>query len=38
MIKFKEPGHCGVLVLGKSSELFKNDKKHLKLGRYSDWI
>jgi len=27
MTKFKEPGQCGVLVLGKSSELFKNDKK-----------
>ena len=38
MTTFKEPGQCGVLVLGQSSELFKKDKKHLMLGRYGDWI
>jgi len=38
MTKFKQPGHCGVLVVGHRSELLKNDTKHLMLGRYGDWI
>jgi hypothetical protein len=34
MAKFKEPRQYG----GYRSELFKNDTKHLMLGRYGDWI
>ena len=33
MTKFKEPSHCDVVVVGRRSELLKNDTKHLILGR-----